>query len=182
VARRLGTLRRPLAIAAVLGLLGAVAYLVLGRGSTVAPRLVSSAPVAAIGEGSAAVAVVANGTILTWLPAEAAENLPRLPLQGVPKGARVQGPGLEQVHVLAAMPNAFRPYVEGTEYGEGGVDVNLSSGIELRFGNDTQAARKWKAAAAVLASPEITTLDYVDVLAPSRPTTGGSGHTLPPIP
>jgi cell division septal protein FtsQ len=182
VAKRLGTLRRPLVIFAGLALLALVAYLVLGRNSTVAPRLVSSDPVAAIGEGSEAAVVAGDGTILTWFPAEEADDLPRLPLETTPKGPRVQGPALEQTHVLAAMPVALRPYVEGSEYGEGGVDVNLTSGIELRFGNDTQAVRKWKAAAAVLADPTIVTLDYVDVLAPSRPTTGGSGHTLPAIP
>lgn len=182
MAKQLGSLRRPLVLAGALALLALLAYLALGRNSTVAPRLVSSDAVAVIGEGSEAVAVAGDGTILTWLPAEEAENLPRLPLAGAPKGARVQGPALEQTHVLAAMPAALRPYVEGSEYGEGGVDVNLIAGIELRFGNDSQASRKWKAAAAVLSSPEITALDYVDVLAPSRPTTGGSGHTLPPIP
>jgi hypothetical protein len=76
----------------------------------------------------------------------------------------------------------LRPYVESTYYGESGVDVNLTSGIELRFGNATQAVRKWKAAAAVLADSSITTLDYVDLHAPSRPSVGGSGHTLPPFP
>ena len=56
---------------------------------------------------------------------------------------------------------------------------NLTSGIELRFGDASQAARKWKAAAAVLADPAITALDYVDLQAPSRPSIGGEGHILP---
>ena len=42
----------------------------------------------------------------------------------------------------------------------------LRSGIELRFGDASQAATKWKAAAAVLADPSITALDYVDLHAP----------------
>ncbi len=36
-------------------------------------------------------------------------------------------------------------------------------------------------AAAVLADPSITALDYVDLHAPRRPAVGGSGHTLPPM-
>ena len=57
----------------------------------------------------------------------------------------------------------------------------LRSGIELRFGDASQAGAKWKAAAAVLADPSITTLDYVNLFVPGRPSVGGSGHTLPPV-
>jgi len=146
------------------------------------PHLVSSRPVAVIGSGSDAVAVAADGSVLLWFPAPEEGALPQLPLESAPKGGQLQGPALEQVHVLAATPAGFRPFVEGSYYGESGVDVNLTSGVELRFGNDTQAARKWKAAAAVLADPTVTVLDYVDLHAPSRPAIGGSGHTLPPPP
>ncbi len=148
---------------------------------TVEPRLVSSEPVAVIGSGSEAVAVADDGTVLTWLTLPEDSKLPQLSLSSVPKGPRVEGPVLEQVHVLAATPPALRPYVAGSHFGESGVDVELSSGIELLFGSASDAARKWRAAAAVFADPSITTLDYVNLLAPGRPTVGGSGHTLPPI-
>ena len=150
-------------------------------GNTVSPHLVSSQPVAAIGSGEGAVAVADDGTVLTWFPVPDDSNLPQLSLASAPKGPRVQGPVLEQVRVLAAAPAALRPYIEGSYFGESGVDVELTSGIELRFGNATDAARKWKAAAAVLADPTITALDYVDLHAPGRPTISGSGHTLPPL-
>jgi Cell division protein FtsQ len=149
---------------------------------TVTAQLVSSRAVAAIGSGSDAVAVAADGSALLWLPAPEEGALPQLPLESVPKGGRVRGTALEQVHVLAATPADLRPYVEGSYYGESGVDVTLTSGVELRFGNETQAARKWKAAAAVLASPSVTALDYVDLHAPSHLSIGGSGHALPPPP
>jgi cell division septal protein FtsQ len=148
----------------------------------VTPSLVSSQPVAVIGTGSDAVAVAADGTILAWFPVPEESALPKLPLSAAPKGPRLQGPVLEQVRVLAATPPALRRYVEGSYFGESGVDVNLTSGVELRFGDSTQAARKWRAAAAVLADPAVTTLDYVDLHAPSHPAVGGSGHTLPPVP
>jgi cell division septal protein FtsQ len=160
----------------------ALAYLVLFRDSTLTPSLVSSEPVATIGSGSEAVAVAGDGTILTWLPVPEEDEWPRLPLSSPPKGPRVQGSVLEQARVLAAAPAALLPYVEGSYFGESGIDVKLTSGIELRFGDAGQAARKWKAAAAVLASPSVTTLDYVDLHAPGRPAVGGSGHTLPPFP
>jgi hypothetical protein len=150
---------------------------------TVAPRLVSSQPVAVIGAGSDdAVAVAADGAILAWFPVPEDTILPGLPLDAPPEGPRVKGPVLEQAIVLGAVPPALRPYVERSYYGESGVDVMLDSGIELRFGEATQAERKWRAAAAVLANPSIEALDYVNLHAPSHPAIGGSGHTLPPIP
>ncbi len=148
----------------------------------VAPRLVSSQPAAVIGAGSDAVAVAADGMILAWFPVPDGSDLPQLPLEVPPEGPRLQGPALEQAKVLGATPPALRPYVEGSHFGESGVDVTLTSGIELRFGDSTQVARKWRAAAAVLASPSVTTLDYVDLHVPAHAATGGSGHTLPPIP
>ena len=92
----------------------------------VAPRLVSSEPVAVIGSGSSAVAVAADGTILAWLPAPKEGSLPKLPLEAPPKGPRLKGPVLEQARVLGAAPAALRPYVESSYYGESGVDVNLT--------------------------------------------------------
>ena len=148
---------------------------------TVAPRLVSSQPVAVIGSGEDAVAVADDGTVLTWFPLPEDSDLPQLPLASAPKGPRVQGPVLEQVRVLAAAPGALRPYIEGSYFGESGVNVELTSGIELRFGYAVDAGRKWRAAAAVLADPSITALDYVDLRVPGRAATGGSGHTLPPL-
>ncbi len=150
-------------------------------GKTLEPRLVSTEPVAVLGSGGEAVAVADDGTVLAWLTLPEDSTLPQLPLDSAPKGQRVQGPVLEQVRVLAAVPPALRPYVAGSRFGERGVDVELSSGIELRFGSASDAARKWRAAAAVLADPSITALDYVDLLAPGHPSVGGSGHTLPPI-
>jgi hypothetical protein len=148
---------------------------------TVEPHLVSSEPVAVIGSGEEAVAVADDGTVITWLVLPEDSKLPQLPLGSAPKGPRVQGPALEQVRVLGATPPALRPYVVGSHFGESGVDVELSSGIELLFGSASDVERKWRAAAAVLADPSITALDYVNLLAPGRPEVGGSGHTLPPV-
>jgi len=147
----------------------------------VTPHLVSSSPVALIGSDEDAVAVADDGSVLTWLPTDELE-LPRLPLESPPKSGRLRGPALEQVRVLAATPPALQPYVAGSYMGESGVDVELSTGIELHFGNAQGAARKWRAAAAVLADPEVTTLDYVNLYVPGHAAVGGSGHTLPPLP
>lgn len=166
-----------LAIASV----GAI-YFFLIRDTVVAPTLVTSGAVATIGEGEDAVAVAANGAIVRWWPLPEEPDLPRLPLAEPPKGGRLAGPMLEQARVLGAAPAALRPYLASSRYGESGVDVETTAGIELRFGDATQAELKWKAAAAILADPEIEALDYVNVIAPARPAYGGSGHTLPPAP
>lgn len=137
---------------------------------------------AAIGEGEEAIGVAGNGAVVRWLPPPEDPPLPRLPLDEIPKGGKVRGPALEQVRVLAAVPDQLRPYVESSYFGESGVDVTLAPGIELRFGDATQVRRKWRAAAAVLADPSVTVLDYVDLHAPSRPSYDGSEYELPPPP
>lgn len=174
---------RRLIAALLVALVAAVGVYWFGvRVGTAEPRVQVPKLAAAIGEGSEAVGVAGNGTVVRWLPLPEDPPLPQLPLDEVPEGGRLRGPALEQVRVLAAVPDALRPYVEGSFFGESGVDVNLTTGIELRFGDAGQARRKWRAAAAVLADPEVTALDYVDLHAPARPAYEGSEHELPPAP
>ena len=173
--------RRLAAVALVVVALAAVYWFAL-RGDSVAPTVTGPYPVAVIGGGSDAVAVSADGALLTGVSVPEDSELPQLPLSEPPESGRLAGPMLEQVRVLGAAPAALRPYLAGSYYGESGVDVELTSGIELRFGDASLAAKKRKAAAAVLADPTITALDYVDLHAPSRPATYGSGHILPPAP
>jgi hypothetical protein len=149
---------------------------------TVEPTVTVPTPIAAIGVGSGALGVDATGKVLETLPAPEEGSLPLLPASEPPKSGRLRGPMLEQVRVLAAAPGGLRPYLVSTSYREAdGVSVELSSGIEIRFGDASQAPLKWRAAAAVLADPSTEVLDYVDVQAPRRPALGGSGHILPPV-
>ena len=169
---------------AVVGIVIVVAFLyqhfIADR--SVSARVLVPQPAARIGSGDAAVVVTAAGAVVRWFPLPTEPELPLLALTEIPKGGHLAGPALQQARVLGAAPAALRPYLAGSHYGESGVDVETSSGIELRFGDASQAARKWKAAATVLADPEITALDYVDLQAPAHPDFGGSGHTLPPAP
>ncbi|HEU5141787.1 MAG TPA: cell division protein FtsQ/DivIB [Solirubrobacterales bacterium] len=182
MARRLGSLGRPLLAVVVVAVVGALAFQLLVRESTAVPRLVPPRAAATLGEGDDAIAVGPNGAVLEWLALEEAAELPRLPLDAPPPNGRLQGTVLEQAQVLGAAPAPLRPYIERSYYGESGIDVVLRSGIELRFGDATQATRKWQAAAVVLADPSISALDYVDLRAPRRPAVDGSGHALPPLP
>lgn len=173
---------RPRLVAAValVALLVAVYWLLL-RGTTVEGHLRVLRATATIGSGADAIAVGPDGQLLAWVPVPEEPTLPTLPLSTPPEGGRLAGTVLQQAKVLGAAPAALRPYLASSYYGESGVDVKLRSGIELRFGDASQVAAKWKAAAAVLADPAVTALDYVDLHAPGRPAVYGSGHTLPPV-
>lgn len=174
-------MRRRLLVGGLVFAALAGAYWLVARDTTVEGHLQAPQATATIGSGSEAVAVGADGAILAWLPLPEDLQLPSLPLSAPPKNGKLAGPVLQQARVLGAAPVTLRPYIESSYYGESGVDVKLRSGIELRFGDASQASTKWKAAAAVLADPSITALDYVDLHAPGRPAVGGSGHTLPPV-
>ena len=174
--------RRALAVLFAVFLVAVAVYWLGFRQASVEPTLQVPRLVATIGEGDEAVGVAGNGAAVRWLPLPEDPPLPRLALDEVPKGGQVRGPALEQVRVLAAVPGELRPYVESSYSGESGVDVTLTTGVELGFGDASQAVRKWRAAAAVLADPSVTAVDYVDLHAPSRPAYYGSGHELPPAP
>jgi hypothetical protein len=175
--------RARLIAAAVVALVVALAaYWFLLRVEQAEPRVLVPRLAATIGEGEDAIGVSGNGAMVRWLPLPEDPPLPRLPLDEPPQGGRVRGPALEQVRVLAAVPDALRPYVARSFVAESGVGVELTTGIELLFGDANQAARKWRAVAAVLANPEVTALDYVNVIAPNRPTFEEGEHELPAPP
>jgi hypothetical protein len=173
--------RRWLAVAALVVVAVAAIYFLLIRDKTVAPEVHVPKLTATIGSGEDAVGISSTGQVVAFLPVPEDAELPQLPLDEVPKSGHLAGPVLQQAKVLGAAPAALRPYIERSYYGESGVDVDLTSGIELYFGDASQAKRKWKAAAAILADPSITALDYVDLHAPGRPSYEGEGHLLPPV-
>jgi hypothetical protein len=170
------------AIVLLVGVVAGLLYLFVLPDTKAEPHLVLPRATATIGTGSEAVAVGPDGTILAWLRLPEDAELPRLPLSEPPSKGRLGGPLLQQALVLGAAPAALQPYIESSYHGESGVDVELRSGIELRFGDASRVTEKWRAAAAVLADPSVAALDYVDLHAPRRPAVGGSGHTLPPVP
>jgi hypothetical protein len=174
--------RWPAAAVLAVIVMAALAYFLLLRGESVAPTVAPLEVTAAIGEGEERIAVGPDGSLLPGLQLPEDVSLPALPLSEPPRNGRLAGPVLRQARVLGAAPAALRPYLERSYYGESGVDVILDGGIELRFGDASQAARKWAAAATVLADPTITALDYVDLNAPSHPALGGEGHELPALP
>ncbi len=175
-------MRRWLAVLALVVVAAAAGYWFLVRDKTVTAQVRVPELASTIGSGEGAVGVSSDGEIVPFLPVPSEPPLPRLPIEAVPQNGHLAGPVLQQAKVLGAAPAVLRPYVERSYYGESGIDVVLTTGIELRFGDASQAERKWRAAAAVLADPSITALDYVDLSAPSHPSWAGSEHALPPAP
>jgi hypothetical protein len=166
----------------------AVYWFALRGSSTTTAEAKPTTPVAQIGEGKTVVMVGDDGRILGTRTADSNKNgggkqqkhLVVLPLKQRPKGDRVKGHVLEEVHAIAAAPAAVRRYLATARYGETGVALKTTTGIEIRFGDDREATRKWEAAAEVLADPSVTLLSYVDVTAPTHPAVGGEEHELPP--
>lgn len=178
---RAGSPRRPILVLAILAIVAIAVYWIAMRGSSPTTATARRThPVARIGEGRRVILVGDDGRLMGSASGKSKAQLPVLPLKERPKGDRVRGHVREQVEILAAAPKALRRHVARTDYGETGVDVEFTSGIEIRFGDARQAARKWKAAAAVLADPSVTLLSYVDVHAPGHPTKYGEEHELPP--
>jgi cell division protein FtsQ len=173
--KRVGLAFVALAVVAV-----AVYWFALRDSSTTTAAAEKPRAVAQIGEGKRVILVADDGRMMGAASGKSKNQLPVLPLKERPKGDRVKGHVREEVNILAAAPKALRHYIATTKYGKTGVDVETTSGIEIRFGDDGGAEKKWKAAAAVLADPSVTLLSYVDVHAPTRPAVGGKEHELPP--
>ena len=165
-----------LGLAAILAI--GVWWFALRGSSTPTAEAKAARPIAQIGEGKTVIVVGDDGRLLGSAPGKKS-HLPVLPLNGRPKGDRVRGHVLEEVRVLAAAPKSLGDLVATTAYGKSGVTAAFTSGIEVRFGDDSEAAPKWAAVAATLADPAVTLLSYVDVTAPTRPAVGGEAHELP---
>jgi hypothetical protein len=171
---------------AVIGI--AVYWFALRGSSTPTAEAKPTTPIAQIGEGKTVIVVGDDGRLLGTRTTdanqkgggEAQRHLVVLPVKKRPQGDRVKGHTLEEVHVIAAAPAPIRRYIARAKYGDTGVTLETTSGIQIRFGDDREATRKWEAAAAVLADPSVTLLSYVDVTAPTHPATGGEDHELPP--
>jgi len=117
--------------------------------------------------------VTANGSLLPGVDVDGS-TLPVLRVDDVPASGRLQGEALDEARIIGAAPPPLRSLVEGAATSHDyGIVVTLRRGIDLRFGPASKSRAKWAAAAAVLADPKVTSLEYVDVGVPSRPAIGG---------
>lgn len=135
------------------------------------------------GSGADELLIATDGTVLG--PAgDRADGLPHITAGDPPEGGRLTGRSLSQAVVLGGAPKELRPYIRASDFGQDGVEVTLSNGLLLIFGEGTQIDQKWKAAASVIADPEMTEASYVDLTVPRRPAVGtgeetsGEGETV----
>jgi cell division protein FtsQ len=128
------------------------------------------APVAVVYDRDDPVAVDASGRLL---PGVAAKELPPLEADA-PESGRLRGGPRAQAIVVGAAPEPLRAVIEDVVASGGGVEVIMRGGVELQFGEPDDAAAKWRAAAAVLADPELDAVTYIDLRVPERPAVGGS--------
>jgi cell division septal protein FtsQ len=136
-------------------------------------HVTEQAPVLLATDDQREVAVGADGSLLPGVDVDGS-SLPVLSVDELPASGRLGGEALEEARVIAAAPAPLRPLVEGaTTTRDYGIVVTLHRGIDLRFGAATKSRVRWAAAAAVLADPKVTSLEYVDVRVPSRPAIGG---------
>ena len=172
-------MRRRIGIGVTGAILAAGAWIFLMRPEVVAPRFAPERPTSAIGSGEDAVGVSASGVILGWQAPPKEGTVPTLPIDEPPEKGYLAGPLLQQARILGAAPPALLACVTDVSYGETGVVVELTPGVELYFGDASRAAEKWASGATVLADPSISTPDYVDLHVPSRPAYVEGGATLP---
>jgi cell division protein FtsQ len=130
-------------------------------------------PVLVASDGEREAVVAAGGSVLQGVDAGGL-NLPAIHVDDLPESGRLGGEGLEESRAIASAPSPLRSVIEGAATTDDyGIVVTLRGGIDLRFGSASKSRVKWAAAAAVLADPKVTTLEYVDIRVPSRPAIGG---------
>jgi cell division protein FtsQ len=116
--------------------------------------------------------VVAGDGIVLATGVDQPDGVPQI-AGGGSGGDRLEGAALADSRVLGAAPPPLLAQTEKAVVDDRhGVVVVLDGGIELRFGSPGNADQKWRAAAAVLADPKLTSATYLDLSVPSRPVVG----------
>lgn len=136
---------------------------------TVTERL----PVAVVKVEGEPVGVSSDGLLLTGLDVRG-QGLPRIEADDVRNG-RLGAEGAAQAAIMAGATEELRKRVVEAAWDDerGEVVVELENAPEARFGDGSDAERKWQALAAVLLSEEFPGATYVDVSVPERPVSGG---------
>jgi cell division protein FtsQ len=117
--------------------------------------------------------ILAGDGIVLETNAERPEDLPLIEAEAPPPGVRADGATLALARVLAPAPEALLAETTTARVEDDvGPVVTVGPGIELRFGDPSQAELKWSAAAAVLADPDLESAVYIDLAVPARPVVG----------
>jgi cell division septal protein FtsQ len=131
-------------------------------------------PVARVQIGGRTFVVAGDGTVLQRAGATAVPKIDAT-IAGVElHETRVTG-GTGALRILAAAPEPLLDLARTIRAGHSGLEIEMKRGPRLIFGNSTDAADKWAAAATVLASGPATRATYIDLRVPARPAVGGLG-------
>jgi cell division protein FtsQ len=144
-------------------------------------RVIEHRAVAVAVSDSGRLPVSADGNVLQGVPTGGA--LPTVKLTQPPRSGRVEGAGVLRLVAVAggAPPELTHRLTDVSVKGGKGIVAHLRHGPDVIFGDPSQIAAKWLAAARVLADPSARGATYVDVRLPERPAAGGlpSGAQAP---
>jgi cell division protein FtsQ len=145
-------------------------------------EIVENRPVALLVSPGRSVAVAPDGTVLAG--SKMPSGLPTVRVAALPPGARVaERSTRDRVAVAGAAPPRLLARVTAISLQPGrGAVAQLQHGPVIIFGRPVELARKWAAAAAVLAQHSSAGATYIDVRMPERPVAGGLGLSQDPQP
>ena len=123
--------------------------------------------------GTDALLIATDGTVL-GTAGQGTEDLPKIVEGNPPQGVQLDGRAKVQALVLGAVPSKLQSHVEKSGFGKDGVEVTLSNGLVLLFGDASKTDQKWRAAASVIADPDLSNASYVDLSIPRRPAVRSS--------
>ena len=127
-------------------------------------------PVASLVGRHGALAVAADGVILTGSPSS---GLPVIAVTSLMRGKRVVDPTTRsELKLVALASRRLRGELTEVTAANGGLVVKMRGGTQLRFGDSSRLAAKWIAADRVLRDPQAAGAGYIDVSIPERPASG----------
>ena len=145
-------------------------------------HVIQHSPVAVLVSGDARIPVAGDGSVLAGLPTEG--PLPEIHTQSAIPDRRLEpGAALDSARVAAGAPGVLLERLEQVEReSERGLVVGVEDGPDLIFGSADRLEAKWAAALRVLADPDASGAEYVDVRIPERPAAGGLAvETVAPV-
>ncbi|MDQ8043665.1 MAG: hypothetical protein REI11_03620 [Patulibacter sp.] len=131
-------------------------------------------PVARVEIGGRAFVLAADGTVLDHL---GSADVPKIDtsIEGVEIRETKAVGATGVLRILGAAPEPLLSLARSIRTGQAGIEVVMSHGPRLIFGNSQYAADKWAAAAAVIADGPAARASYIDLRVPGRPAVGGLG-------
>jgi cell division protein FtsQ len=144
-------------------------------------EVVQHTPIAVLDLGGREVPASGSGLILHGVAPDG--DLPVIRVDSAPAGDHV-----DNAHTMAALriaadaPDVLRRRILRLWTGSRGMMLSLQDGPDLIFGNAGDDARRWAAAARVLAEPSAAGATYLDLRIPDRVAAGGLGPVAEPTP